>query len=473
MKLVGSLMAVLACAGCAASTVDDGWQITFACPTDAARSTHVLLKVMRGSCASDGESVFETRVERGVRAELPPALSEGLYGLSATAFEGERVSAFGCVLHALPADGGVRITLNSTSVCRSISDARDAGTGLTLDASAGGATAAASDSSQDTATQTGLVSVDASRASVRDGAATAADGMLADDTAKPAGKSDAGAAVTDASGVSHAVDAAVLDAALGEALLSVQLSFTGSAPEQSFRALTGGASTPDGAMLELSYDAARASGQRVQAAPAPRITLPAEIFRGDAELDAFAALQDGRVLLSTSESARLGEEPIEDHELVAYDPRTRSMSRYFQLTAVAGPTAGGDFDLDAAQAMGDGALYFSVNDSVQLHATGTVVSSSDLLLYTGTSVVRVVEGQSAWAGRDLTALAVQPKTGNFLVSLSGSGPLAGGVPFDDDDVLELSFGPGEPYASGYTVFMDGSAELSAPDGTLSALHVRD
>lgn len=113
--------------------------------------------------------------------------------------------------------------------------------------------------------------------------------------------------------------------------------------------------------------------------------------------------------------------------------------------------------LDAVSGVeGSADLLLSFDTTVDLGG-GLVASDEDLVSWDGASFAMVFDGsaEGVAAGLDLDGAYLAPASGFLLLSFDGSG-VVGGVPFDDEDVLEFD-------ASGptWSLAVDGSAAQPA------------
>jgi hypothetical protein len=222
------------------------------------------------------------------------------------------------------------------------------------------------------------------------------------------------------------------------------------------------------AVVRLGWLGSEPSGHKLSQSPAPLVVLSASSFDGAAEIDAFARLTDGRYLLSTRDDEVFYGEPFDDDDLIAFEPLTQRVTRYMDLGSLLTSVSGSDVDVDALHVAADGSLFFSVD--AQVKVSNATFGPSDLLRLGQGGVERLVIGADAWDGRDLESLGVNPESGHFLASFSGSGAIAGGASFTATDLVELAFGPDQPFKAGYSIFLKGSSEFSAVAGILSAIH---
>jgi hypothetical protein len=180
---------------------------------------------------------------------------------------------------------------------------------------------------------------------------------------------------------------------------------------------------------------------------APGITLP-----NGANLDAFDRLPSGEVVFSTDITvaiAGLAAPGVAGPSDVVLVDGTGPAIVFSASTA--GLPAGTDIDAVALESDSDLLLSFDTTVSVG----GVVVDDEDVVRIDGGggAPVIVYDGsvQGVAAGLDLDAAYRSLDDDHLLLSFDGSGVL-GGVPFDDEDVLDWN-----PVGGAYAFAYDGSA----------------
>ncbi|MFT3925596.1 MAG: hypothetical protein QM778_23855 [Myxococcales bacterium] len=420
-----------------------GWDVEFSCPDDRSHASEVVLQITAGSCASDAPVMFEATLTRGQAMPRIDALAPGKYGFRAQARTVDGPIAQGCVESVLPHEAQARVRMDPVGGACTTSDAALPeldGSNRPIDAG---------DSSLPDASQT-------------------ADAASDSDAADQHSDSDASSDPACASSCVCTYEPCVCSS-VGCISAGLSLSFSGDSSDHRWQLSSQGAQLGPAAVVRVTFDPYRSAGTRILAQPAPEVLISDALFSQGAELDALATLADGRLVLSTSDDAVLGQEPFDDDDLMAFDPLNQGVSRYLDLGTYLGSVSGSDVDVDAIHLVPDGTLYFSVDDDVKVYATGAVFGADDLLRFDGESLTRVVKGASAWNGRDLENIAVDPQSGNFLISLAGTGAIGAGPVFGPSDVVELAFGPEQPFHAGTTLFMQAAQELPQSAGSLTTL----
>ena len=180
---------------------------------------------------------------------------------------------------------------------------------------------------------------------------------------------------------------------------------------------------------------------------APGVTLP-----NGSNLDAFDRMPNGDVVFSTDITvavAGLGGSGVAGPADVVMVDGTGPVI-VFSATA-AGLPAGTDVDAVGIEPDSDLLLSFDTTVSV----SGVVVDDEDVVRIDGQGGAPVVvydgSAQGVTAGLDLDAAYRSLDDGHLLLSFDGSGSL-GGVPFDDEDVLDWN-----PSNGAYAFAYDGSA----------------
>jgi hypothetical protein len=180
---------------------------------------------------------------------------------------------------------------------------------------------------------------------------------------------------------------------------------------------------------------------------APGVSLP-----NGSDLDAFDRFPNGDVLFSTDITVAVAGLPApgvaEAGDVVMVDGTGPVV--VFDASA-AGLPAGTDVDAVGVEADSDLLLSFDTTVSVG----GVVVDDDDLVRIDtqGGMPVKVYDGsvQGVTAGLDLDGVYRNLDTGHLLLSFDGSGSL-GGIPFDDEDVLDF-----DPATGAYAFAYDGSS----------------
>ncbi len=182
-----------------------------------------------------------------------------------------------------------------------------------------------------------------------------------------------------------------------------------------------------------------------------------------ADLQALAAAEAGDWLLAFDTTVQLaGGVVAEPNDVVRWDGASYSL-------AVDGSAVGlpSDRAIDALAWVAPDTLLFSFDTTVRLG--GIVVEDEDLVQLSGGSFSLFFDGSAHGIppSLDLDAAAYDPIRDRLWVSLDGSGVTAGGIVFEDEDVLALDRGAGT-----WSLAYDGSAahsEWAAAD--LDALEV--
>jgi len=180
---------------------------------------------------------------------------------------------------------------------------------------------------------------------------------------------------------------------------------------------------------------------------APGVSLP-----NGSDLDAFDRLPNGDVLFSTDITVAVTGLPAPGvagpGDVVLVD----ASGPVVVFSAVAAGLAPGT-DVDAVSSESDGDLLLSFDTTVSVG--GVVVDDEDVVRIDGQggAPVIVYDGsvQGVVAGLDLDGVYRDLTTNHLLVSFDGSGSV-GGVPFDDEDVLDWN-----PSGGAYAFAYDGSA----------------
>lgn len=180
-------------------------------------------------------------------------------------------------------------------------------------------------------------------------------------------------------------------------------------------------------------------------APMPLGPLPAA-----ADLSAYHLFFDTNdQLFALDTTADLGGGlTVSPADVVRFDGVTNTLE--FDASA-AGIPAGVQVDA-VSGAEGAAALLLSFDTTVALGG-GLVASDEDLVSWDGVSFALVFDGSALGVapGLDLDGAYVRPTDGLFFLSFDGSGVL-GGVPFDDEDILEF-----DPSGPTWSLAVDGSA----------------
>jgi hypothetical protein len=180
---------------------------------------------------------------------------------------------------------------------------------------------------------------------------------------------------------------------------------------------------------------------------APGVSLP-----DGSDLDAFDRLPNGDVLFSTDITVAVSGLPAPGvagpGDVVLVDASGPVIVYSSSATLLPAGT-----DVDAVSAESDGDLLLSFDTTVNVG--GVVVEDDDVVRIdtpTGTPTL-VYDGsvQAVATGLDLDGVYRNLDNGHLLLSFDGSGTL-GGVPFDDEDVLDWN-----PSGGAYAFAYDGSA----------------
>lgn len=181
------------------------------------------------------------------------------------------------------------------------------------------------------------------------------------------------------------------------------------------------------------------------------LLLPSTVFNTDTLVDSLDVLDDGRIVLSTSQSNRtIGGITVRDGDVAVYDPLTDTAVLLFSED-----TFTDNADIDAVDVLSNGHLVFSVSQSEQIG--GLSFGDGDIVEYdplTGTTTL--IFSESLFGGNeDVDGVWVAPD-GSIYLSTATSATL-GGVSFGANDVMRW-----DPLTSTATLAFDGSL---LPPGT--------
>ncbi|MEZ4866170.1 MAG: S8 family serine peptidase [Caldilineaceae bacterium] len=173
-----------------------------------------------------------------------------------------------------------------------------------------------------------------------------------------------------------------------------------------------------------------------------------------------------RIYLSSSSNGRVGGVAFADEDILAYDPATDSWSLLFD-----GSDVGlGGVDVDAFAFLSDGSLLLSTDNPVTISGIGTV-DDSDILHFIPTALGATTAGSYqlyfrgadvglTTNGEDIDAIDFAPD-GRLLISTLNAVRVPG-VSGNDEDIL--AFAPislGTPTSGAWSLYFDGSsAELT-------------
>ncbi len=167
------------------------------------------------------------------------------------------------------------------------------------------------------------------------------------------------------------------------------------------------------------------------------------------------ANQSPVVYVSSSTGGKVGGVSFRDEDILAYDPATDAWSMIFD-----GSDVGlGGVDVDAFAIMADGSLLLSVHKALSVSGLGTV-DDSDILRFVPTSLGKNTAGALSLylrgkdvgltkGGEDIDAIGFAPD-GRLLVSTLGS-VRAPGVSGRDEDLIAL-----DASGSSWSLYFDGS-----------------
>jgi hypothetical protein len=459
--LVLSSFLALACSHEARNSALD-WRVHFACEADRAASSTLELSIREGSCEKPGQLVFTSTLSPGEETQTPELLRDGAYSFSAEARRGALLIARACTEARLPAEPRIDTLLEGESACA------DSGAGDAQVSDAGSNDAGSASDAND-ATPSGDTSVGSDGGKLDAGADPQLDAQQRDAAEQDAAPADARA---DTGPPPPSCDCSACGVPCGcsadDRCFSSHLFLSYSGDGSGNWRPTSSITLERAAVVRLGWLNGESAGHKLVQPPAPQVVLAASSFAGAAEIDAFARLSDGRYLLSTRDDEVFQGEPFDDDDLIAFEPLTQSVTRYMDLGSLLTSVSGSDVDVDALHVTDDGTLLFSVDAPVKVG--NATFGASDLLRLGQGGVERLVLGADVWDDRDLESLSVNPESGHFLASFAGNGAIGAGVSFGPADLVELAFGPGQPFKAGYTLFARGSSEFSAAAGTLSAVH---
>jgi len=180
---------------------------------------------------------------------------------------------------------------------------------------------------------------------------------------------------------------------------------------------------------------------------APGVSLP-----DGSNLDAFDRLPNGDVLFSTDVTVPVAGLPGAGVAGPGDVVKVGAAGPVIVFSASAAGLPPGT-DVDAVSSESDGDLLLSFDTTVSL--SGVVADDEDVVRIDGQggAPVIVYDGsvQGVAPGLDLDGLYRNLDNGHLLLSFDGSGTL-GGIPFDDEDVLDWN-----PSGGAYAFAYDGSA----------------
>ncbi len=183
------------------------------------------------------------------------------------------------------------------------------------------------------------------------------------------------------------------------------------------------------------------------------------IFSSDEDVDAVHVRSDGKILLSTIDSATIGSLSFNDEDVVEYDPGTGTATMFFDGSTV----FSSDEDLDAFFLKSDGKMLISTTGSATIGSLN--FNNEDVVEYdpgTGTATM-YFDGSTIFSSdEDVNAVALLDN-GNIVVSTTSSASI-GGLSFGDDDLIEYNAGTGTA-----TMIFDGGASFSNTDEDIDAV----
>ena len=155
------------------------------------------------------------------------------------------------------------------------------------------------------------------------------------------------------------------------------------------------------------------------------------LFSHNENIDAVAALGNGNIILSTDGNATLGGLTFEDGDLVEYNPVTDTATLFFDETLFSH-----NEDIDAFAVLGNGNIILSTDGNAALG--GLTFEDGDLVEYnpvTDTATLFFDEDLFSH-NEDIDAFAVLGN-GNIILSTDGNAAL-GGLTFEDGDLVEYN-----------------------------------
>ena len=160
--------------------------------------------------------------------------------------------------------------------------------------------------------------------------------------------------------------------------------------------------------------------------------LSATIFAEDGvDLDAMAMLSNGHLVLSigNDEGATLAGVPMEDGDLVEYDPFTNTATLF-----LAEAVFGTNLDVDAVEVLADGHILLSFRRDETVG--GTLYLDGDVVSYDPVAgSFALFLSESILGGADVDAFAIRSGSGHYLMSARDDVVL-GGLTINDGDLFD-------------------------------------
>ena len=184
-------------------------------------------------------------------------------------------------------------------------------------------------------------------------------------------------------------------------------------------------------------------------------------------MDAIASY-GGDLVVSFDRSGSLpDQDDVLEHELWLYNGATWSL--WLDISGgIDCRGIGCDVSLDAAHIMANGDVYFSLGGRGTIITGDVDFDEGDIIRHSGGVYTRVAV-QSSYDDRDIDGISVNPITQRFVVSFTNDG--SNGSAFEQEDIVQLAFGPGDIAIPGTTMFMDGSAHMVDDGGNINGVHI--
>lgn len=200
------------------------------------------------------------------------------------------------------------------------------------------------------------------------------------------------------------------------------------------------------------------------------------LLSGSQTVDGFSRESSGAMLLSTTGDSSLSNLSFNRADIVRYAAgvATRVFNGRSLLDCSGSSCDDSDLDVDAVHALDNGDILFSMTNDFEVTASGATFGRGSIMRYTpGSGQIVEVVSDTFLEGINVDGIAVHPFTGHLLLSSSLSGAsFGGGFSFDDEDVIELSFGPSQTPVTGYSYFIDGTADLTDYGSDITAIDLR-
>jgi hypothetical protein len=183
----------------------------------------------------------------------------------------------------------------------------------------------------------------------------------------------------------------------------------------------GGLSFTDGALAEYNPTTDTAT-----------LFFDENLFSGNENIVAVHVLDNGNIILSTDDSATLGGLSFNAGDLVEYNPTTDTAILFFDETLF----AGGSENIDAVHILDNGNIILSSSDDATLG--GLTFGGGDLVEYNPiTDTATLFFDGSLFGGSENLDAAHILDNGNIILSTEGGATL-GGLTFADGDLVEYN-----------------------------------